>query len=244
MAELNNRKLAFAREYVKDWNGTQAAIRAGYNVAGAAVEASRLLKNPKIVSIIEQYKEEAAIAAKLTPTWVLKRWMAIAGADPAELMQLRRVACRHCHGVEHQYQWTQAEYTKAVNDAIEYGKNHPDGTGGFGYDPTAAPHKDCPECGGLGVEYVHISDTRKLKGDAKFLYAGVQKTKEGLKVLTRDQDAALANLAKYLGMMIDKKEITGANGGPIATVTLKPEDLTDEQLAAILSVQEDDADEA
>ena len=88
-----------------------------------------------------------------------------------------------------------------------------------------------------------MADTRKLRGSARRLYAGVQKTKEGLKIVTRDQDAALTNIARYLGMMVDKKEISGPGGGPLAMATLTAEDLTDEQLAAILKAS-DATDEA
>ena len=40
---LTNKQQAFCREYVKDSNGSQAAIRAGYSTAGAKVRGSELL---------------------------------------------------------------------------------------------------------------------------------------------------------------------------------------------------------
>jgi hypothetical protein len=36
------------------------------------------------------------------------------------------------------------------------------GDGGPGWDPRRAPHPDCPECFGEGVERVHVNDTRQL----------------------------------------------------------------------------------
>lgn len=49
---LDERELRFAKEYLKDMNGTQAAIRAGYkpgtNNASAAVQASRLMRDERI----------------------------------------------------------------------------------------------------------------------------------------------------------------------------------------------------
>ena len=49
---LDERELRFAKEYIKDMNGTQAAIRAGYkpgkNNASAAVQASRLLRDERV----------------------------------------------------------------------------------------------------------------------------------------------------------------------------------------------------
>ena len=156
-------------------------------------------------------------------------------------MQVRRTCCRYCYGFGNQYQWTEGEYAAAVDKAIEAGKPAPDGMGGFGFNPNAEPAEDCPECGGLGIEDVHIFDTRKLKRHP--LYAGAERTRNGIKVTLRDQDKARDNLARYLGMLVDRKEISGPGGGPLGIVGLNAEDLTDDQLAAILKV-DDVADEA
>jgi phage terminase small subunit len=45
---LTDRAQAFIREYPKDYNGTQAAIRAGYSPKAARNEAQRLLNYPAI----------------------------------------------------------------------------------------------------------------------------------------------------------------------------------------------------
>ncbi len=51
-AFLDEREARFAREYLVDLNGTQAAIRAGYkpgqNNASAAVQASRLMRDERV----------------------------------------------------------------------------------------------------------------------------------------------------------------------------------------------------
>lgn len=235
---LNDRQTRFVQEYCKDFNATQAAIRAGYSEKTAGQQAHELLKNVEIAEAVEERKEQLAALAEIDGAWVLRQWKQIATVDPNELMQLRRGCCRHCHGFGHQYQWTEGEYSAAVDRAIETGKPAPDGMGGFGFDMNADPHPDCPECGGHGVESVHFTDTRKLRGAARRLYAGVQKTKEGLKIVTRDQDAALTNIARYLGMMVDRKEISGPNGGPVPLAHITADDLTDDQLAAILKADE------
>ena len=240
---LNNRQTRFVQEYCKDFNATQAAIRAGYSEKTAGQQAHELLKNVEIAAAIEERKEQLATVAEIDAAWVLRQWKQIATADANELTQLRRVCCRHCHGFGHQYQWTEAEYSKAVDFAIDNGKEAPDGMGGFGFDLNAEPNPDCPECGGLGQELVHIADTRKLKGSARRLYAGIKKTKDGLQVITRDQDAALANISRYLGMLVDRKEISGPGGGPVPLAHITAEDLSDDQLAAILKAS-DATDEA
>ena len=238
---LNDRQTRFVQEYCKDFNATQAAIRAGYSEKTAGQQAHELLKNLEIAERIEERKEEVAALAEIDAAWVLRQWKQIATADANELTQLRRVCCRYCHGFDHQYQWTEGEYARAVDNAVESEKPAPDGMGGFGFDLNADPHPDCPECGGLGEELVHIADTRKLKGSARRLYAGVKKTKDGLQVITRDQDAALANISRYLGMLVDRKEISGPNGGPVPLAHITADDLSDDQLAAILKA--DGADE-
>jgi len=44
----------FVREYLTDFNATQAAIRAGYSQRGASVQGSRLLANAKVQSEVER----------------------------------------------------------------------------------------------------------------------------------------------------------------------------------------------
>lgn len=52
--ELTDLQKAFCREYPLDWNGTKAAIRAGYSENGASVTGSQLLANPKIRAEIDR----------------------------------------------------------------------------------------------------------------------------------------------------------------------------------------------
>lgn len=63
--------------------------------------------------------------------------------------------------------------------------------------------------------------------------AEVSESKQGLKVKFHDKRAALVDIGKHLGMFTDKVELTGKNGGPIATKAER--DLTDEELAAELA---------
>lgn len=233
--KLSDKQIYFCQQYVVDFNGTQAAIRAGYSENGADVQAVRLLANASVKAYVEELKSQLATKAQLTPLWVLEQWKKTALADPNELTQLRRTACRHCHGYGHAYQWTEAEYVKAVNDAIDKGKDAPSADGGIDYDMNAEPHKDCPECGGNGIETVYMADTRKLKGDARHLYLGVKKTKNGIEIMQRNKDEALANIAKFLGMNVERKEISGPNGQPLTVANLSADDLTDDQLAALIA---------
>jgi phage terminase small subunit len=55
---FTEKQQAFIEEYMVDFNGTQAAIRAGYSKRGASVTASQLLAIPKVREAIEQRKAE------------------------------------------------------------------------------------------------------------------------------------------------------------------------------------------
>jgi len=235
---MNPMQWKFVHEYCVDLNATKAAIRAGYSEHTAEQLGYQLLQKPSVKAAIDERLEDIATAVGITAEKVLRlRWQ-IATADPNDLMELRRINCRHCNGNDHHYQWTENEYLEAVNRAVEIGKPAPDGLGGFGYDLNGPINPNCPECGGLGEEFMHVHDTRHLKGSARRLYAGVQRTKDGLKILTRDQDAALAAIEKYLGMNIERKEISGPGGSPLAITTTKAEDLTDDQLATIVGMND------
>lgn len=67
---LSARQRRFAMEYLVDWNGTQAAIRAGVkpgkNNASAAVAASRMLKNDKVSAYIRARQREEFNALNLS----------------------------------------------------------------------------------------------------------------------------------------------------------------------------------
>ena len=51
---LKLRQLLFAREYLTDFNSTQAAIRAGYSRASAHVTGSRLLSQANVTEEIHR----------------------------------------------------------------------------------------------------------------------------------------------------------------------------------------------
>ncbi len=59
MGRLTNKQRAFVAEYPKDWNGTQAAIRAGYAVRTANRTACVLLTKPDIQTAIAEIQQAA-----------------------------------------------------------------------------------------------------------------------------------------------------------------------------------------
>lgn len=231
----------FAQEYIVDFNGRAAAIRAGYGATSARFEASRLLALPEV-----QEKVDVAIAARLkrvqlTGDQVLDRIRAIATADANTLIELRRTCCRHCYGKDNRYQRTpkelenhrrdfEAKIDKQCDDphvAADL-KSEFDEEGGIGWDPRKEPVDDCPECFGEGAVEPFVKDTRELTPEAKLLYRGVKVTQHGIQVLTADQDAMLRLLGEHAGLFRRKVEHSGPNGGPIQQESTLVSELMDQ----------------
>lgn len=86
--KLTDKQEMFAREYIIDLNATQAYLRAGYKAKdenSAGVQASRLLRNDKIVQKIEQLKKEREEKLEVNAEWVLKEAIEIYRIAKGEL---------------------------------------------------------------------------------------------------------------------------------------------------------------
>ncbi|VTT96552.1 terminase small subunit : Terminase small subunit OS=Gemmatimonadetes bacterium KBS708 GN=J421_4674 PE=4 SV=1: Terminase_2 [Gemmataceae bacterium] len=221
---LTPKQQRFAEEYLADLNATQAAVRAGYSAKTARQIGDRLLTNVDIAAEIARLQQARGERTRVTADQVLLRWWQLATADPNELIEHRRTCCRYCHGAGFRYQRTAGELDTArrAHEAEarkpRRGKPPPepfDDAGGSGYDARKPPHPGCPECFGEGVGAVFAKDTRRLSPAALALYAGVKQTKDGFEVKVHDQAAALANVARHLGMFVERHEHTGAGGGPV-----------------------------
>ena len=58
MSELTEKQIAFSREYIIDYNATQAAKRAGYSEKTAYAQGSKLLKKTEIKEAVAKNLEE------------------------------------------------------------------------------------------------------------------------------------------------------------------------------------------
>lgn len=54
---LREKRIRFCKEYVLDFNGAAAARRAGYSEHTADIIANELLKDPRVIKLIEKEKE-------------------------------------------------------------------------------------------------------------------------------------------------------------------------------------------
>lgn len=229
MTVPSSRKKDFARQYVTLGDGV-AAYRASYGSMlngkprdgqAVAAAASRLVRDPIVQGYIAEYQAKADHRFTVTADMVVELWWRIATADPNALILHRQVNCRYCHGFRNGYQWVDMdEWAAACAAALVMEQPPRDANGGVGFKRIREPHADCPRCNGDGVGDVLIADTVKAESP---LYAGLKQTRDGIQILMRDQDAALANIARHLGMFNDRAP-GSANGNPIppaVTLTTK-----------------------
>lgn len=198
----DERRRAFVRHYAANGftNATQAAIAAGYSPKSARFTAHKLLGRSDVQQMIDQHRREAEQSAAYDRDRMLADLVAIATADPADLVRVRVGACRHCHGVDHQYQWrSPQEYQRHVTAWSRMAEDKrgpmPTDEGGYGYSHHDAPHPDCPECDGDGAPLLIMRDTPANHP----LYAGAKATKYGIEIKMHDKLAAIDKVARIIG---------------------------------------------
>lgn len=86
MAKLTDKQELFAREYLKDLNATQAAIRAGYSEKTAQEQSSRLLSNVMVQDRIAELKAERNEEVGVDAAYVLRRLVEIDQMDVLDIM--------------------------------------------------------------------------------------------------------------------------------------------------------------
>ncbi|PED73074.1 terminase [Bacillus pseudomycoides] len=79
--ELTEKERLFCLYFVKYFNGTQAAIKAGYAKESAHVQSSRLLRRERVASYIKELKGELVENVFVEAMDVLKEYIKIAFAD-------------------------------------------------------------------------------------------------------------------------------------------------------------------
>ena len=70
---LNDRQAAFSREYLIDYNATQAAIRAGYSARTAGSQGHDLLKKPEIQAALKNGQKRLSEKTETEAEWVRRR---------------------------------------------------------------------------------------------------------------------------------------------------------------------------
>ena len=108
--ELNSQQIIFCKEYVKDFNGTQAAIRAGYAEGSAAETSSRLISYANIKSYITELQAGKSKKTEVTAERVLLELSRIGfsnivdylneGFQIKDLHKLKRSKCAAIKSIE------------------------------------------------------------------------------------------------------------------------------------------------
>lgn len=255
MVKLTVKREHFAQLVVKGETYVEA-YRQSFNTKmdrqAMGIAGHRLANLPDVAARIAELKAEIAERVikevSLDQAGLVKHLIEIATADPNEIMQYRRVNCRHCGGIDFNYQWRhRGEYVQAIDKWTEaeeaFHKRYPgkrfkdpkpSDAGGFGWKSNGDINPDCPECEGEGIQEPFFADTRKLTGAARRLYAGVKLTKNGVEILTHSQDGARKMLGEHYGMfktVVDSK-VTSQNTN--VNVNASGEPLSREELLAVL----------
>lgn len=73
MAKLTDKQELFAREFIKDLNATQAAIRAGYSERSSRNQGARMMANDDILQRIAELKADRADRVQIDADYVLRQ---------------------------------------------------------------------------------------------------------------------------------------------------------------------------
>lgn len=231
---LTERQEAFCAEYAKT-RSPGRAYRAAYDhpddltAEDANKRGRAVMKSSNVMERIEDLIDAAAAQTVFTVGEALSRWLMIATADPNELISLKVGACRYCHGEGHGYHCREREYVEALDKAEAMqraGKTAdlPDIAGGFGYDQTAVPHAECPECHGEGTWRCVPRDTEDLSPAGKALFAGVKMTNNGPQILMADRMKALENACRIIGVFKDDAGLRGDLAKMVGVMALETTD--------------------
>lgn len=201
---MTSRQEKFISEYMIDYNATRAAKVAGYSVKTAYSIGHENLKKPVIREEIDKCISIVLSKNEMRVEDILLRTVQLLRADARDLVELRRIACRYCHGDGFLYQRTPQEFLEAHRSHLKSEDRQTGPSfneqGGNGYSEKYDPHADCPECFGDGVCKIFIHDTRTLSSDSAALYARVKETSAGIQLIMLSKFKAIEWAARYFGM--------------------------------------------
>lgn len=86
--KLTPKQMRFVDEWLIDFNGKQAAIRAGYSAKTAEATAARLLRNVKVQAEISRRQKDLQRRTEISQDRVVKELARVAFADVADYVQV------------------------------------------------------------------------------------------------------------------------------------------------------------
>jgi len=87
VGKLTRREKAFCKEYVVDFNGTQAAMRAGYSKRTARGQASQMMNKPRIQEELNRVINKMAERNEITQDMVLKELIRLGYSDVSNYVE-------------------------------------------------------------------------------------------------------------------------------------------------------------
>lgn len=179
-------------------------------------EAAAMSQYPGVRDRVRELLAEASQRAIITVAEVLRMNVELATANPAELVRVSSHNCRHCHGLNNEYQWRDPdEYAEAcareLDEAVQLKRvpKLPSDVGGYGFTIHAKPSRECEHCAGIGESRVALTDTSELSGSAAKLLKGIKQDRFGaITIELHDQQKALAEVARILGAYKDGLAVT------------------------------------
>ena len=217
---LTRRQEAYARTVATGMSYAEAFRQAGLvasTVGSMSRQISQLNKTPKVAARIMELRSKNDAAIEMTYAEKTSWLRLVIQADPAELERLVIDPCDLC--------WTD----KALADAMAayYSPVTPFDAEGLRADPPDClkPRSDCPHCRGNGVErYIH-TPTDELSPAGRALYKGLAVDAQGrIRVVMRDQDAALDMLNRMHSSYVTRSLNLNANVAVHAARDASPED--------------------
>lgn len=209
----------FIEEYLKDFNGTQAAIRAGYSAKTAGEIACENLKKPQIKAAIAARLEEL----NMTEDEIKKRFSDIARTDLSEYMTKRmvpftpqvKVPLAQVIQEQREYVSREEEFCRRAN---LIGEDLEKALGNIAnaqreilrleIELERNPNAYRIVAGEtIMVEEANLDLVKIINDKEKGKIKSIKHTKDGVQVEMYPADAALSNLARIRGMYVDKSEI-------------------------------------
>lgn len=224
--ELTAKEQELILRYEETLDPYNSALAAGYSKQTARACSYSWFKQPHLKPAFYETamarKAKRLEAHSVTAAELKHRTWLVATADPSELCRIEARCCRHCWGENFGYQWKEHEFEAAVAASERPGKDvpsFPDYAGGYGFNHTRDVNPECPHCDGDGVKVTIVTDTRDLSEAGRALFKGTKVDRNGnIEVLMHDQEAAKRFYAQLCGYVLDKKELSGPGGTPLAAL--------------------------
>lgn len=198
----------FLRHWVTHYGSIADSARfAGYATPVVDTTVYRLMSMPRIQHRLAEIEREllssVSIDAENLFREIVVQNLRLARAKVPT--QMWNPPCRYCHGTNHEYQRTHAEFEedfeRHITKPLKLNRNTGkpirvplfDPKGGSGYDVKLPPHPDCPQCHGEGDikrPVIKFKDTRFFTADERELFHGARVTKDGVEAVWKDQAQA------------------------------------------------------